>query len=602
MRLALVAIVTAFAGCVVASCAMPSCAMPGSAAPDGTANGHDVLADADIAYEVELASVHPALVRCELDLAGDDDGVTAFSLDDDWGGAKDTIAALSPVTVEDASGASVVLEHPSSHEWRAHHVGGAHLRVRWEIPANANQEITGSSGHRCAIVNERLVHFIGHNALVYPTKSPTGSATKSDDGTPRRIRFTWSGFDRAGWKTACSFGSSTSIAVRETLEAFRHAVFLAAPDLRVLQRNVRGRHLEIAIDGSWNVPDDELAGEVESILRLEREFFHDDAFPHFLVSWIPVGRPDPHSSVLGGTGLTQSFALFVLAGSDLSAEGRDRIGIPHLLAHEMFHAWNGGVLRMADPEPLVYWFSEGFTDFYARRLLYRAGLMDTGRYAEDVNKRLARFWSNPASRAPAERIRAEFWKDGDVQRLPYERGDVMAFLIDREIRVRSNGARSIDDLVCEMVEEGRAGREASNAWILARIAAATSVEFAERVKRTVVDGEMPELPSDLLAPALDLENVPIPAWDAGFDVDASEKEHVVHGVREGSNAWKARLRDGQTIESWSLYSGNVTRPLECKVRDARGEHALTWLPHGESVVTPQVRVRPGSAEHGAAPL
>ena len=61
--------------------------------------------------------------------------------------------------------------------------------------------------------------------------------------------------------------------------------------------------------------------------------------------------------------------------------------VASLLAHEYFHNWNtiafGG---MKQPEALIYWFSEGFTDYYTYQLLFRSGLINAEKYVAQYNQ------------------------------------------------------------------------------------------------------------------------------------------------------------------------------------------------------------------------
>ena len=52
-----------------------------------------------------------------------------------------------------------------------------------------------------------------------------------------------------------------------------------------------------------------------------------------------------------------------------------------------------------------------------------------------------------------------------------------------------------------------------------------------------------------------------PTFDLGFDLDASMREKRVTGLREGSRAHAAGLRNGQRLTGWSVYHGQTDRPV-----------------------------------------
>src|SRR6185436_6973284 len=106
---------------------------------------------------------------------------------------------------------------------------------------------------------------------------------------------------------------------------------------------------------------------------------------------------------------------------------------------------------------------------------YRGGLMDTNAYAEELGEKLEQYWKSPARIASGATILEKFWKDEDVQKLSYQRGDVVALLVDCEMR--KHGA-SIDVLMHELVERGRAGEKIDNDSLVASIARHTSEDYA----------------------------------------------------------------------------------------------------------------------------
>ena len=184
----------------------------------------------------------------------------------------------------------------------------------------------------------------------------------------------------AGWKVASSFSVEPEEAsdATTTIHDFCQAVFLAG-ELRLLRRDIHGAPLWIAIAGTdWGFTDEAFADTAAKVVAAQRGFFADYAWPYFLISVIPVGRYNPRSTSKGGTGLTNSFAIFMTPKTGLALD-EDGRGVPWLLSHELFHLWNGHRYRLEEPDQLGYWFSEGFTDYYARRLLLRAGPAEPAR-------------------------------------------------------------------------------------------------------------------------------------------------------------------------------------------------------------------------------
>ncbi len=255
----------------------------------------------------------------------------------------------------------------------------------------------------------------------------------------------------------------------------------------------------------------------------------------------------------------------------------------HLLGHELFHAWNGLTITSDDhtPEGADYWFSEGFTNFYARRLLYRAGLVSLDATIAQLDSELAAYDASPLRAAPNQAIVDGFWKSHDLENLPYARGNAIAIAVDREIARVSKGHRSLDDVMRELVVEARAGGHVSVDSLLARFARETSPPFAAKLRAAIVDGAPVPLDPNVLAPCLRVAHEQRPQFQLGFDLKATQAAGFkVVGVVAGSRAATAGLRDGDQLRQVDLEIGKPMRPVELVVDGGR---MVRYLPQGALV-------------------
>jgi predicted metalloprotease with PDZ domain len=184
-------------------------------------------------------------------------------------------------------------------------------------------------------------------------------------------------------------------------------------------------------------------------------------------------------------------------------------------------------------------------------------------------------------------VLADYWDDRDVQRLPYHRGDLIAMLLDRELRAASGGERGLDELMRALVREGRDGLRVSTEGLLARFAEAGAGELVPLLSEALEGGRTLPVPADLFAPCLAMELTDEPLFEAGFDVDRTLAERVVHGVVPGSRAHAAGLRDGQPVRGLSVHRGRTDRPVEVTVVDDGRERRIEYEPLGERVALPR---------------
>ena len=436
---------------------------------------------------------------------GDADGETVLALGLGWGGSDPEACDLELLEVRGPDGAALAWEPSGPGRWSVRHAPGARLEAVARLAPTAHQDDDDPRVHYRPILNARVLQLIGELALPLPEDL--------DDAAPRPLRVEWLGADALGWEPACSLGRGPGPFVAELpLYRLRASLFLAG-EFELFEHAVPGGTLLVAAAGeAWGFDRAEFAQLARDVVTLEREFFDDRSCPFYLVSLLPVGRADPSRRSLGGTGLTDAFAVYSLPGVGLGEPGTGG-DFASLLLHEMFHDWNGHTLRRVAPSERLFWFSEGFTSFYTRRLALRGGWMDAAAYAADLDRVLGEYAANPAREADAARVEAEFWSDPDVQKQPYQLGDLIACRVDAAIRARSGGERSLDDLMRALVREALDAEsgvlELEIEDLLARLEAWTDPGTVADVRASAVDGAPFELPPDTFAPLLEITYEPL---------------------------------------------------------------------------------------------
>ena len=142
-----------------------------------------------------------------------------------------------------------------------------------------------------------------------------------------------------------------------------------------------------------------------------------------------------------------------------------------LVAHEFFHLWNVKRLRPAAFTPYdwgrenhtrLLWAMEGLTSTYEVMALRRAGLITPQRFLEIWAERLTQLLRTPGRlRTSLAQASYDAWikhyrpdeSTANTTVSYYLKGSVVGFLLDLELRRRSDGARSLDDLVKALFEQ-----------------------------------------------------------------------------------------------------------------------------------------------------
>lgn len=325
---------------------------------------------------------------------------TLLDLPDSYGG-QEQFEGIFDLRVQTA-GAQLSPTTDRSRVW-LRHAGLA--RVAWSYRVRELRTgVVELGDHYQAVVRPGLIHALGNSILIVPDVPDSLDIDVAWTDTP------------ADWRFASSFGLGVGpLQTRLPMPWFRHSVWMAG-NLRMRETVVNDRTVAVAMHGSWEFDEREVLRLVRTIIQTERNFFEDHDFPFFLVTALGIGGDNDQ----GGTGRVNSFGLF------LSDDREIDLRLKRLLAHEIFHTWNGDRTERESPEALVYWFTEGFADYYARRFLLQAGLITPQEYLDDLNANLKEYFSSSMRMLPNQALVDGRSGGRELQRMPYRRGDILA--------------------------------------------------------------------------------------------------------------------------------------------------------------------------------
>lgn len=408
------------------------------------------------------------------------------------------------------------------------------------------------------IQRPEYLEFTGSNALV---------RLKLDDGARETVNFDWQKIP-AQWTLATSFGATSSTKERcQTHTGPWSEVdegLYAAGDYRLHRFQIGRRPAVLAVRGTWTFTDDVAIKQIQKVVSMVRDFWHDDNFPYFLVTLKPYDRD--HGST-NGSAFTNAFWMYVSRLDSLT-------NLLPLLAHESFHAWDPermGTVPSGYDEELIKWFREGPTEYYAQLLTYRAGFLSAADYLNSLNKDLRLF---PTSTSE------------------YVRGRVISLWLDGTIRRESHGQHSLNNVMFDMVRTRR------QPYTLARILE-TAGRYLSPESRAILQHAVSDhgtLPAPEQIPSLGgcaqafLQN--LPSFDLGLDYDRTRATNVITGIIEGGPAYIAGLRNGQQMLGLSVTNNEPERLAKFKVRTVEGDRWINFYPRGKPVTAWQYQLHP----------
>jgi predicted metalloprotease with PDZ domain len=329
------------------------------------------------------------------------------------------------------------VERVASNRWKISCETGSPLEVRYEIMA-------GSWSVREAFVDPDLAVLNGAALFLIPTWA-TGPFTVELE-LPE------------GWASVQTAMSSTG------------GGQLRAPDVDTLLDSpmLVGNPVQSSFVAGGVEHEVVLIGETEHAALQELTEELQQMVPAALTLW---GTPPPYEHyhflwLLGterGGGLEHAASTLLM--STPAATKNQRGSILRLAAHELLHAWNGKRLRPVGLGPFDYerpvhtpslWLVEGVTSYYDDLVLAKAGLSSEEGVLADLSSAIRSVQTAPGrkieSLADASRYAwtGLYRRDADSPNRSvdyYDKGAVVAFLLDARLRRTSQGSRSLDDVL-----------------------------------------------------------------------------------------------------------------------------------------------------------
>ncbi|HEX5261905.1 MAG TPA: hypothetical protein VFW13_00145 [Phenylobacterium sp.] len=297
-------------------------------------------------------------------------------------------------------------------------------------------------------------------------------------------------------------------------------------------------------------------------------FFKDPAEPPYRV----ILRYNPINAG-GGAALVNAFLL------TWGETAKDPEQLKGTLAHEMIHTWTASGLG-------GQWYGEGIAVHYQALLPLRAGMITPADFLEDLNETARRYYTNALNDTPDREIAARFWEDTRIRTLPYDRGAMYFAVLDGRIRRASDGKRSLDDLITEMVRRRASGRPSDDAAWLDLVTRELGEDGARLHAEMLAGGLMLPQSGDF-GPCFTRTTAKFRRFDLGFEPKSLVGDvKTIRGLKPDSEAAKAGLKDGDVVTysvAMDSVQGDPQRKLTLKVTRGGQTFPLTYLPRGETV-------------------
>jgi predicted metalloprotease with PDZ domain len=244
-------------------------------------------------------------------------------------------------------------------------------------------------------------------------------------------------------------------------------------------------------------------------------------------------------------------------------------GLLELLSHELFHAWNG---KRIAPAPLLdfdyareaytpcLWVMEGITSHFDRFALRTSGRITGKSLLDKILDDWARLMATPGrAHQSLEQSSFDAWiklYKPDESNLNttvsyYLKGGLAMVALDLQIRRRTEGAKSLDDVLRHLWREFGAPRVPHPDDLQPSFEAATGLSLGEVFDRVIRGTDDPQLPLELAHVGVELKTTADPVQVAdGLSavwLGVTTTGVKVTGVFDGSPAQLAGLSPGDEV-------------------------------------------------------
>lgn len=171
-------------------------------------------------------------------------------------------------------------------------------------------------------------------------------------------------------------------------------------DFKLREQMVDGQNIRFALHSPDTEQDlDTYWQKVIAIVEQEKAVFGElPSFDYGEYTFLACYAPH-----VSGDGMEHRNSTILTDSESLANGGMD--GNIGTVSHEFFHAWNVERIRPYELEPFDFtaanmsealWFAEGFTSYYTRLILARAGVITEEEYVKNLNGTFNYVWNSPA--------------------------------------------------------------------------------------------------------------------------------------------------------------------------------------------------------------
>ena len=336
----------------------------------------------------------------------------------------------------DAAGGALTWRKADKNTWQIDTKGAREIVVKYNVYSN---ELTVRTNE----LNDAHAFFTPAALLMFP---------KDNLKTPSTVRVV----PYRDWKIATGLPKvegQTNVFRAENFDVLYDSPFEVS-NFKEISFTVQGKPHRFVVTGEGNYDLERIAKDTTKIIEESYKIFGE--LPYTDYTFI--------LNLRGGGGL-EHLNSTALQWGRFGFSGNGHNNFMTLVAHEYFHLWNVKRIRPDALGPFDYenenytkllWVAEGATAYYESVLVQRAGIISVKDFLEGKASQIQSLQERPGRfETSLEEASFDAWikyyrQDENAinnQISYYDKGELVNFLLDVEIRAASKGAKSLDDVM-----------------------------------------------------------------------------------------------------------------------------------------------------------
>jgi predicted metalloprotease with PDZ domain len=343
---------------------------------------------------------------------------------------------------QDAAGNALTWRKSDKNSWHIDTKGAKEIVVKYNVYSN---ELTVRTNE----LNDDHAFFTPAALLMFP---------KDQLKAPSTVRVV----PYKNWKVAT--GLPKAEGGENTFRAENFDVLYDSPfevgDFKEISFTVQGKPHRFVVEGEGNFDLQRIAKDTTKIIEESYKIFGELPYNDYLFIL----------NLRGGGGL-EHLNSTALQWNRFGFTGTRHNDFMALVAHEYFHLWNVKRIRPDALGPFDYenenytkllWVAEGATAYYESVILQRAGIITAKEFLDGKAAQIQGLQDRPGRfETSLEEASFDAWikyyrQDENAinnQISYYDKGELVNFLLDAEIRSASKGTKSLDDVMRYLYNE-----------------------------------------------------------------------------------------------------------------------------------------------------